>query len=62
MKRLDNLCEKCWYNSYDEEQNEYFCSLELDEDEYVRMLQDYNKTCRYFRQDGGEYEIVRRQN
>lgn len=59
---MDNLCEKCWYNSYDEEQDEYFCSLELDEDEYIRMLQDINKTCRYFRPDGGEYEIVRRQN
>jgi len=60
--RVDSLCEKCWYNSYDEEEDEYFCSLDLDEDEYIRLLQDFNKTCRYFRPDGGEYEIVRRQN
>ncbi len=59
---MDNLCEQCWYNSYDEETDEYFCSLELDEDEYVRMLQASDKSCRYFRPDGGEYEIVRRQN
>lgn len=60
---MDSLCEKCWYNTYDEEQDEYFCSLVLDEDEYVRLLQNYsNKSCRYFRPDGGEYEIVRRQN
>jgi len=59
---VDNLCEKCWYNSYDEELDEYFCNLVLDEDEYVRLLQNSNKSCPYFRPDGGEYEIVRRQN
>lgn len=32
---LDLLCEKCWYNEYDEETDECFCSLVLDEDEYV---------------------------
>ena len=35
----------------------------LDEDEYIRFLQSgTDKTCRYFSPDGGEYEIVRRQN
>ena len=34
---LDLLCEKCWYNEYDEETDECFCSLVLDEDEYVRL-------------------------
>ena len=37
---LDNLCEKCWYNTYDDDSEEYFCDLQLDEDEYVRLLQD----------------------
>ncbi len=59
---MDNLCEKCWYNEYDEETDESFCSLVLDEDEYVRLMQDKNKTCRYFRSDGNEYDIVRKQN
>ncbi len=59
---MDNLCEKCWYNEYDEEMDESFCSLVLDEDEYVRLMQDKNKTCRYFRPDGNEYDIVRKQN
>ena len=58
---MDNLCEKCWYNEYDEETDESFCSLVLDEDEYVRLMQDKNKTCRYFRSDGNEYDIVRKQ-
>ena len=59
---MDNLCEKCWYNEYDEETDESFCSLVLDEDEYVRLMQDKNKTCRYFRSDGNEYDIVGKQN
>ncbi len=59
---MDNLCEKCLYNEYDEETDESFCSLVLDEDEYVRLMQDKNKTCRYFRSDGNEYDIVRKQN
>jgi hypothetical protein len=59
---MDNLCEKCWYNEYDEETEEGFCSLVLDEDEYVRLMQDSNKTCKYFRPDGSEYDIVRKQN
>ena len=59
---MDNLCEKCWYNEYDEETDESFCSLVLDEDEYGRLMQDKNKTCRYFRSDGNEYDIVRKQN
>lgn len=59
---MDSLCEKCWYNSYDEETDESFCSLVLDEDEYVRLMQEPNKTCKYFRSDGSEYDIVRKQN
>lgn len=59
---LENLCEKCWYNTFDEDSEEYFCDLQLDEDEYVRLLQEKNKSCKYFRPDNGEYEIVRRQN
>lgn len=62
---MDDLCEKCWYNVYDEQNDEYYCSLELDEDEYAKYMlsrEFENTTCKYFRRDGGEYEIVRRQN
>ena len=59
---MDNLCENCWYNEYDEETEESFCSLVLDEDEYVRVMQEKDKTCRYFRLDGSEYDIVKKQN
>ena len=59
---MDSLCEKCWYNEYDEETDESFCSLVLHEDEYVRFIQHANKSCRYFRPNGSEYDIVRNQN
>ncbi len=61
---MKNLCSQSWYNVNDEETDETFCDLMLDEDEYVKFLIDssQNKTCKYFRADGGEYEIVRKQN
>lgn len=58
----DTLCESCRYNEYDEQEDEAFCSLVLDEDEYVRLLQDKGKTCRYYCPCGDEYDIVRKQN
>ncbi len=59
---MELICEKCWYNSYDGEQDEYFCALQLDEDEYEDILRHNFASCKYFRPDTGEYEIVRRQN
>ena len=59
---MDILCDSCKYNIYDEEKEEYFCDLPLDEDDFAKILQDRSKTCRYFQPDMGEYDIVRRQN
>ncbi|MCR5207861.1 MAG: DUF6472 family protein [Eubacterium sp.] len=58
------LCDECWYNSFDEESGEYFCDLQLDEDEYAKLLSnpEKGKSCKYFRPDIGEYGIVRKQN
>lgn len=55
-------CNECWYNEYDEEQDEYFCSLYLDEDEYGSIMGEYSGKCKYFRPFGDEYDIVRKQN
>lgn len=61
---MKNLCDECWYNTYDEENDEYYCDLQLDEDEYARMIMDSAKSdsCKYFRPDIGEYGVVRKQN
>ena len=35
-----NECETCWHFDYDEEYDEYFCNMDLDEDEYYRLQPD----------------------
>lgn len=61
---MDTLCEQCRWFVFDEEESDGgYCNLTLDEDEYVRFLEESSgRACRYFCADGGEYEIVRRQN
>lgn len=60
---MKNLCDECWYNTYDEENDDYYCDLQLDEDEYAKMIMNANsKSCKYFRPDIGEYGIVKKQN
>lgn len=53
-------CDDCQYFSYDEEMDEYLCTLYLDEDEMVRFMNGHYSSCPYFKQ-GDEYKIVRKQ-
>ena len=39
-------CESCWYYDYDEEFEEYYCMMDLDEDEVYQ---------------GDDYTLARRQ-
>ena len=54
-------CEHCLNYVYDEELEEYVCGVNMDEDEYAKMLMGHEKRCPYFR-FGDEYSIVRKQN
>lgn len=45
---------------YDEDEDAYFCTAEMDEDEAARLF-DSNKDCPYYRPED-EYGIVRKQN
>lgn len=54
------LCESCWHYDYDEEYDEYYCTMDLDEDEVVRVMASPNRQCPYYRQ-GDEYYLARRQ-
>lgn len=56
----DNMCETCWYFDYDEEYEEYYCMMDLDEDEYARMLHAPDGRCPYYRQ-GDDYTLARKQ-
>lgn len=59
---MANECENCRYNFFDDETQECFCGLELDEDEFAKLLYDKSKKCKYFIPDIDEYGIVRKQN
>lgn len=54
-------CEHCVYFVYDEEADEDFCNLSLDEDEQIRFLSSKSRYCPYF-QLYDEYKTVRKQN
>ena len=43
-----------------EECDEYYCDVNLDEDEYYRFVSSYYKECPYYR-SGDEYKVVRHQ-
>ncbi len=55
------MCEMCQNYCYDEEFDEYYCDINLDEDEYYKFLSSSSEMCPYFK-DGDEYAIVRKQN
>ncbi|MCR5791308.1 MAG: DUF6472 family protein [Lachnospiraceae bacterium] len=57
---MKNNCEQCDNYIYDEEYEEYYCQINLDEDEYGRMTQDTGYSCPYFR-FYDEYRVVRKQ-
>lgn len=53
-------CDSCVYYEYDEEYECYICSMDLDEDEMARFMQDTYYDCPYY-VFGDEYRIVRKQ-
>lgn len=54
-------CESCNNYCYDEQEDYYFCEMNLDEDEYVKFLSSACFDCPYYEPDD-EYKIVRKQN
>ena len=54
-------CDCCAYYVCDEETDEWYCSVSLDEDEMYRYMEGQFRDCPYFSlQD--EYAVVRKQN
>ncbi len=56
-----SVCEACADDIYDEERDEYYCDIDLDEDEMGRVLSGNTDTCPYF-DAYDEYKTVRKQN
>ena len=53
-------CETCTFYVYDEEYEAYLCDMNMDEDDYVRILPDRYYQCPYYRNQD-EYAVVRKQ-
>ncbi len=53
-------CETCWHYDYDEEFDEYYCMMDLDEDEHYRFFSSGQNRCPFYRQ-GDDYTLARRQ-
>lgn len=54
-------CEQCEHFVYDEEYDENFCNVSLDEDEMERYMRGSNSDCSYFK-FYDEYKLVQKQN
>ena len=51
----------CAYLTYDEEDETYYCSVDMDQDDVSRLMSgDGRSFCPFFR-DGDEYRVVRHQ-
>ncbi len=53
-------CDFCANYVYDDEEEDYYCDVNLDEDEMYRFLSSSYKECPYYR-PGDEYLVVRHQ-
>lgn len=53
-------CETCWYYDYDEEYDEYYCMMDMDEDEYGHTALSPSSQCIHYR-EGNDYTLARRQ-
>ena len=53
-------CTTCVYYDYDETEELYYCSVDMDEDDLYQLYQGKFRECPYYR-DGDEYKVVRKQ-
>ena len=58
---VENMeCETCTYYTYDEDDDEYYCSCYMDQDDVARLENSRSKKCPYWR-SGDEYAVVKHQ-
>ena len=57
---MQTSCDFCAYNEYDEEDEAYYCSVNMDEDDMARFMQSRDREFPYF-SSGYEYKVVRHQ-
>ena len=58
---MNTMCESCLNYEFDEEYGDYYCIVNMDEDDYGKIGYFAQKGCPYYH-PGDEYTIVRKQN
>lgn len=53
-------CDSCMYYEYDEDYESYVCGVDMDEDDFGRLMEGRTSGCPYYRL-GDEYAIVKKQ-
>lgn len=53
-------CDSCTYYTYDDYTQQYFCDVNMDEDDAIRMAGSHFKGCPYY-SDGDEYKLAHKQ-
>ena len=60
QKKVQSNCESCEFYDYDEYNDEYSCTVKLDEDEMYGFLTGRTRSCPYYR-FYDEYKSVHKQ-
>ena len=55
-----SCCDSCVNYVYDDDDETYYCEVDLDQDEMYKFLTGADFACPYYRNDD-EYEVVRNQ-
>jgi hypothetical protein len=53
-------CDDCTYYEYDEDDETYYCGVNMDEDDYAKLMNNSRSECPYYR-NNNEYEVVKHQ-
>lgn len=53
-------CDTCAYYAYDDDYEDYVCDINMDEDDYRRLVESGYRECPFYR-DGDDYKVVRHQ-
>ena len=57
---MQDQCDYCNNYVYDEDDETYYCVVDMDEDDYGRLMSGERKTCPYYTSNN-EYEVVKHQ-
>ncbi|MDO4733157.1 MAG: DUF6472 family protein [Bacillota bacterium] len=60
MQKRSGMCESCSNFCYDEDYDEYYCQVSLDQDEMGNFLQGGLRDCPYYMYND-EYSLARKQ-